>query len=150
MTSRAAVEGFVSQRVLAVVGASRSGKKFGNAVCRELKAKGYRVYALHPHAAAIEGEACYRDFASLPEKVGGVVVVVKPSEAEKVVREAAAAGVTRVWLQQGAGSAEAVRFCEEQGLSVVTGHCILMFTEPVGPFHGFHRWLWRVLGKLPR
>jgi hypothetical protein len=149
MTSRAIVEEFVSQRVLAVVGVSRSGKKFGNAVCRELRAKGYRVYALHTQAESIDGEPCYRDFSALPESVGGVVVVVKPDEAAKVVREAAAAGIKRIWLQQGAGSPEAVRFCEAQGMSVVTGECILMFTEPVGPFHGFHRWLWRVFGKLP-
>ena len=149
MGARADIDAFVSQRALAVVGASRSGKKFGNAVCRELKAKGYRVYALHPQAEAIEGERCYREFAALPEKVGGVVVVVKPAEAEKVVREAAAAGIARVWLQQGASSPEAIRLGEAQGMSVVAGECILMYTEPVKSIHAFHRWLWRIFGKLP-
>lgn len=150
MASRAAVDGFVSQRVLAVAGASRSGKKFGNTACRELKAKGYRVYAVHPQATTIDGEPCYPSFAALPEKPGGVLVTVKPGEAERVVREAAAAGITRVWLQQGTESAEAVKFCEAHGLSVVAGECILMFAEPVGSLHGVHRWVWRILGKLPR
>jgi hypothetical protein len=150
MASRAAVEAFVGQRVLAVAGVSRSGRKFGNAVCRELKAKGYRVYPVHPHATVIDGEPCYPSFAALPEKPGGVVVVVKPGEVPNVVSEAAAAGITRVWLQQGAESAEAVTFCEAQGLTVVAGECILMFAEPVGSLHGIHRWVWRILGKLPR
>ena len=42
MTSRAAVEGFLAQKTLAVVGVSRGGKKFGNAILKELKAKGIR------------------------------------------------------------------------------------------------------------
>jgi predicted CoA-binding protein len=41
MTSRAAVDDFVAQRTLAVVGVSRSGKKFGNTIYRELKTRGY-------------------------------------------------------------------------------------------------------------
>jgi len=40
---------------LALVGLSRSGKKFGNVACRELKAKGYRVYPIHPSADVIDG-----------------------------------------------------------------------------------------------
>jgi uncharacterized protein len=150
MASQSAVDDFLSQRVLGVVGVSRSGKKFGNAVCRELQAKGYRLLPVHPQADEIDGVPCYRSLAALPEPAGGVVVVVPPREAEQVVREAAAAGIKRIWLQQGAESPAAIRFCEEAGLSVVSGQCILMFAEPVGWFHGFHRWLWRVLGKLPR
>ena len=149
MATRAAVGDFVSQRALAVAGVSRGGKKFGNAVCRELKAKGYRVYPIHPHADAIDGDPCYRRFADLPEPVGGVIVVVPPSEAQQVVRDAAAAGITRVWLQQGAESPEAVRVCEQAGISVVSGHCILMFVEPVTSIHKLHGWVWRILGWHP-
>jgi hypothetical protein len=34
-------------------------------------------------------------------------------------------------------------------VEVVHGQCILMFTEPVGSFHKFHRWIWKVLRKIP-
>jgi hypothetical protein len=32
---------------------------------------------------------------------------------------------------------------------VVQKECILMFAEPVKSIHGIHRWIWKVLGKLP-
>jgi hypothetical protein len=75
---------------------------------------------------------------------------LKPAQAEQVVRRAAAAGIRRVWLQQGAESATAIRFCEENGISTVHGECILMFAEPAAWFHRAHRWVWKLLGKLPR
>jgi hypothetical protein len=52
---RADVEAFVSEPALAVVGVSRTGKKFGNIACRELRAKGFRVYPIHPSADRIDG-----------------------------------------------------------------------------------------------
>jgi predicted CoA-binding protein len=150
MTSKAAVADFVSQRKLAVVGVSRKKMKFGNLAFRELKRKGYKLFPVHPHAEQLEGERCSASLAALPEPVEGLLVIVPPAQAEQVVREAAAAGIRRVWLQQGAGSPAAIRFCEEDGISVVHGECILMFAEPAAWYHRAHRWVWGLLGKLPR
>jgi predicted CoA-binding protein len=150
MTTREAVDGFVSQKVLALAGASRSGKKFGNAVLKELRAKGYEVLVVHPDADTIDGVPCYRSLADLPKPAGGLIAVVPPPETRRLVTEAAAAGITRVWMQQGSESPEAVRFCEENGMVAVHGECILMFVEPAAFIHRFHRWIWSVLGKLPR
>ena len=150
MTSKAVVTDFVSQKKLAVVGVSRQGKKFGNMAFRALKAKGYKLLPVHPQAETIEGERCYPSLAALPEPVDGVLVVVPPAETEKVVREAAAAGIKRVWMQQGAESPAAIKFCEDNGLSAVHGECILMFAEPAAWFHRAHRWVWKLLGKLPK
>jgi predicted CoA-binding protein len=66
-----------------------------------------------------------------------------------VVREAAEVGIPRVWMQQGSESEEAIRLCEENGISVVSGECILMFAEPAEFYHRMHRWVWGVMGKLP-
>jgi uncharacterized protein len=144
-----AISDFLSQRELALVGISRGGRKFGNMVFKELKAKGYQVYPVHPQAPEIAGQPCWPSLRNLPAKVGGVVVVVPPTETEKIVSEMVSAGITRVWMQQGSQSAEAIRLCQENGISVVSGECILMFAEPAAFFHRAHRWIWRVLGKLP-
>jgi predicted CoA-binding protein len=149
MTSKATVEEFISQKSLAVVGVSRGGQKFGNSVYRELKTKGYKVYAIHPEAETLEGDRAYKDLASLPEKVGGVVIVVPPAQTEKVVREAAAAGITRVWMQQGAESKAAIQFCNENGISEVHGECIMMYGVGTG-LHGFHGKVWKFFGKAPK
>lgn len=143
------VRGFVAQKRLALAGASRSGKKFGNVILRELKARGYEVVPVHPEAAELEGLACARSLAALEGRVDGLVVVTPPSGAARLVGEAAAAGIRRVWLQQGAGSAEAEKAARETGVSLVHGHCLLMFLDGVHGIHRFHRGLWSLLGKLP-
>lgn len=150
MASMAAVQEFIASRRLAVVGASRGGQKFGNTVMRELAAKGYEMLPVHPSAEAIDGARCWRRLRDIPGAVGGVVVVVPPIEAARVVHEALEAGITRVWLQQGSESEEAIAECEDRGALVVAGHCILMFAEPVRSVHRVHRLIWRLLGKLPR
>lgn len=149
MSSKILVNDFVSQKKLAIVGVSRNGQKFGNMAFRELTAKGYTLYPIHPEAETLEGARAYKDFASLPEKVGGALVVVKPEQTEQVVREAAAAGITRLWLQQGAESEAALKFCKENGVAAVHGECIMMYAIGTG-IHGFHAWIWKLFGKAPK
>jgi hypothetical protein len=141
---------FVAEKTIAVVGASATGKGFGSFAYSELKKKGYRVMAIHPTASAVHGDRCWPSFAALPEPVERALVVVKPDAAEAVLRAAAAAGVRRIWLQQGAESPAALKAAEELGLDVVHGQCILMFADPVGPLHGIHRWIWKLIGKIPQ
>lgn len=148
--TREDIDEFLALPVLAVVGASRGGRKFGNAAYRELRSHGRRVFAVHPSAAAIEGDPAFRSLSQLPAPVDGVLIVVPPAETEKVVREAAEAGIRRVWMQQGAQSRAAIHFCAERGIQVVHGHCILMFLEPAHFLHRAHRWVWGVVGRLPR
>jgi predicted CoA-binding protein len=143
------VRDFVAQKRLALAGASRSGKKFGNVIFRELLARGYEVVPVHPEAVELEGVPCARDLAAVGGKVGGLVVVTPPDRAARLVGEAAAAGIRRVWLQQGAGSEEAERVAGEKGVALVHGHCLLMFLPGVRGIHRFHRGLWRLLGRLP-
>ena len=150
MTSKLAVQDFVAQRKLAIVGISRKRAKFGNMAFKELRKKGYKLFPVHPEAESIEGERCYPALNSLPEPVDGVLVIVPPAQTEQVVRDAAAAGIKRVWMQQGAESPAAIKFCEENGISAVHGECILMFAEPAAFYHRAHRWVWKLLGKLPK
>lgn len=148
MASRASIDAFLAQPALALVGISRSGRKFGNLAFRELVAKGYRVYPIHPAADTIEGARCYERITDVPEHLEAALVVVPPAEAVRAVRQAAAAGIHHVWLQQGAESPEVLEACRELGLDVVSGECVLMFAKPAS-FHKVHRWVWKVLGKLP-
>lgn len=148
MTRREAVEDFLAQKELALVGASRSGRKFGNTLCTELAAKGYVVHLVHPEAREIAGVPCVPTLADLPTRVGGLVLAVAPQKVVALAREAAEAGIRRIWVQQGSASPEAIRLCEEKRISLVHGECLLMFASPRG-IHALHRWLWGALGKLP-
>ncbi|OIO56851.1 MAG: hypothetical protein COX57_08475 [Alphaproteobacteria bacterium CG_4_10_14_0_2_um_filter_63_37] len=55
----------LAHKRLALVGVSRRGDKFGNTVLKELKAKGYELFVVHPHAESIEGRHCYPTLADV-------------------------------------------------------------------------------------
>jgi uncharacterized protein len=148
--SKAIVDDFVCQKKLAVVGVSGNPRKFGAAVYRELKERGYRVFAVNRNAESVQGDRCYPSLQALPESVDGVVVVVPPAETEKVVREAEAASIKRIWMQRGAESKEAIDFCREHDLNAIHGECILMFIQPVRSIHKFHRVINGLFSQLPR
>ena len=133
MVTRSLIDDFLSHRKLALVGVSRGGKKYGNAILKDLTTKGYQVYPVHPNAAAIDGHPCWPSLLQLAESVGGVVIVVPPPETEKVVRDVVKARIPRVWMQPGAESAAAIRCCEENRISVVHGECIMISAKPPGP-----------------
>ena len=72
----------------------------------------------------------------MPEPVRALLVVVPPAQALIIVREAAQAGIKRVWLQQGAESPIVTLACNELGLDVIAGECILMVAKPTGVQQG--------------
>ena len=143
-----AVKDFVAGKRLAVVGASRSGKKFGNIAYKELKQRGYQVYIVHPTASEIDGAPCYPSLGALKEQVDGVVVSVPPTQGMQVLQDASKAGLKDVWIQQQGDSPELLQLGESLGLNLIHGKCILMYAEPVRSFHSFHRFFVRLTGKL--
>ena len=149
MASMSEVEGFLSEKKFAVVGASRSGGKFGNSVLTDLADKGYTMYAIHPEADTVGGVKSYRSYADLPEPVNAALIAVAPGKSADAVRQAHEAGVKRVWIQQGAQSDEAIAFCDEHDMVAVTRECIFMFADPVESIHKFHRFLKRLFGRMP-
>jgi uncharacterized protein len=150
MTTKSNIDEFISHKTLGVVGVSRDTKKFGYAVFDELRKKGYKAYPINPNAAELYGEKCFPTITDLPKDAEGVVIVVPPAKAEGLVKEAHARGIDQVWLQQGAESKAALAFCEKNKMNVVSGECIMMYLEPVGSFHGFHRFFRKLFGGMPK
>jgi uncharacterized protein len=130
-----------------VVGVSRT-KGFANTAMRELRRRGYEAFPVNEVADRVEGEPCYHSVAQVPGPVDGVLCVVPPAEAVRVVDDCIRAGVLRLWLQQGSESEAAVARARAAGLSVVHGECILMYARPHG-IHRFHAFVERMRGRLP-
>lgn len=149
MTSKESVDNFLNCKNLAVVGVSRKSSKFGNVIYKELKKKGFNVYGVNPNMENIEGDKCYKNLHELEGKVNGIVNVVSKAQTSDIVREAKEIGITNFWMQQGSESDEAINFCKENGINEIHKECILMFADPVNSIHGVHKWLWKILGKLP-
>jgi len=149
MTKQSTVTNFLKNKSIAVVGVSRNNKKFGYIAYKNIKDKGYKVIPVNPNVNVVDSDKCYPNLSSIKENIEGVLLVVPPQQSEQVVKEAHNLGIKSIWFQQGSSSEEAIKFCEQNGISVVSGECIMMFTEPVESFHKFHRWIWKLLGKLP-
>lgn len=143
-----AIREFVYCQAIAVVGVSRTGKKFGNLAYRELRKNGYDVMAVHPALETIEGDPCYASLRDLPRAPEGVLISLPPEKVEPVLREAAELGIRHVWLQRGAESPEMVRLAETLGLSMAHSACMLMYMQPVRSFHAFHRTLAGLFGRI--
>lgn len=142
------IQEFINGKRIALVGASQSGKKFGNTAMTELAERGYQVFPVHPTAAEIGGVKCSPNLTALKGQVDGVLIIVAPPQVEAVLREVAAAGIKNVWLQQGAESPGALALAQELGLKMVSKKCVLMYAPPVKSIHKWHRAFAGLFGQL--
>ncbi len=141
------IQNFIDKKKVAIVGASRNGKKFGNSAAKELQERGYEILYIHPEANEIDGHSTSPNLEAVKDRAESVWVNVPAEQAEAVLRDAAAAGLLNVWLQQGADSPDLVKLGDELGLELVSGKCILMYAEPVGSFHKIHQVVWKLIGQ---
>lgn len=150
MVTKKAVEDFLAQKRWAFVGVSENKKKFGGFAYKELKKKGLDLIPVNHKLDKLDGETVYPSLSALPSSVDAVIVSVSPTRAAKVIREAIEQGINHIWLQQGAESPEAIKYCKDKGVNVIHGECIMMFAQPVGFPHSFHRLIWKLVGKIPK
>lgn len=150
MTSKKNIDEFLIKKNIAVIGVSRKNQKFGNVIYRELKKKGFNPFGVNPAMDEIDGDKCFNNLSELKDKVETVICVVPKEQTEVVVKEANEIGIKQIWMQQGSESDNAIAYCKEHGITVIPKECILMFVDPVNSIHGFHKWIWKVLGKLPK
>jgi hypothetical protein len=149
------IENFLAQKRIAVAGVSRNPNgAVANLIYRKLREAGYEVFPINPKAERVEGDRCYADLKSIPQPVDGVVIATTPAVAERIVRECAAVGVSRVWMHRSFGtgsvSETAVKFCNENNITVIAGGCPMMFCEPVDFGHKCMRWILKWSGGLPK
>jgi len=142
------IQEFVEAKNIAVLGASPRGRKFGNAVYKTLKSKGYNVFPVHPESDTIEGDKAYKGIQSLPDNVDSAVVCIKPDKAMAALKDIKNTGIRRVWFQQGADFSEVQKEISGTGIESVRDRCILMYAAPVTGIHAFHRFIWKLFGKL--
>jgi predicted CoA-binding protein len=108
---------------IAVVGASRDPDKPAHDVPAQLKAAGFRIVPVNPHASELFGERVYPTLREIPFPIE-IVLVFRPSaDTPPVARDAVAIGAKALWLQQGIHSAEARRIAEAGGLAYVEDTC---------------------------
>lgn len=151
------VQDFLEQKKIAVVGVSDKRDTGCNLAYRKFKAAGYTVSAVNPRITSFEGDPCYPELKSIPEKPDGVFILTNPKISEQIVQQCADLGIQRVWMHCLMGtkpglaasmtsvSPEAVRICRENGITVIPGACPNQFLKPdIG--HAMMRVLFRTIG----
>ena len=153
------VQDFLTQKKIAVVGVSDKRETGCNLTYKKFKESGYQVYAVNPRINTYNGDPCYPDLKSLPEKPDAAFILASPKVTEQIVRECVELGIKHVWMHCMMGirpglaagmssvSPEAVRKCRENGIAVIPGSCPNQFLKPDFA-HGMMRGLWRLFGFL--
>ena len=153
------VHDFLAQKKIAVVGVSDKRDTGCNLSYKKFKENGYQVYAVNPRISKYEGDACYPDLKSIPEKVDAVFILANPSVTEKIVVQCVELGVKHVWMHCMMGtkpglaagmtsvSQNAVETCKANGIAVIPGSCPNQFLQPDFG-HGMMRGLWNILGFM--
>jgi predicted CoA-binding protein len=121
-------------KTVAIIGASTDRRKYGNKAVRAFARQGYRVVAIHPRAAAIEGAPAYRSILDVPIPVDMASFYVPPAVGLRVIEEVAQKGVPEVWLNPGAESPELVARARALGLEPVLACSIVGIGDSPGRY----------------
>ena len=153
------VKDFLAQKKIAVVGVSDKRENGCNMSYKKFKQAGYQVYAVNPRITTFDGDPCYPDLKSLPEKPDGVFILASPKVTEQIVQQCVDLGVQRVWMHCMMGtkpglvtsmssvSDAAVKMCKENGITVIPGSCPNQFLKAdIG--HAMMRGMWRLFGFM--
>jgi len=140
-------EDFWSHSSYAVIGDTRTSRKFPKLTYEGLKALGKKVYAVDPGGAALEGDTAYADLTALPEPVEAAVLEVPREETAAWVGRIADADIRDVWIHQQTDTPEALRLAKERGLRTEHGTCAVMYVRQGFSGHAFHRWIMKLTKK---
>ena len=118
-------ESMLENKIWAVIGANNDPDKFGNIIYRRLKSEGYIVYPVNPMYDNVEGDKCYPNLASLPQKPEVLDMVVSPKRGGAFIEEAAQLGIKNIWLQPGTYDQELLGLIKKKQL-VALQACVLV------------------------
>jgi uncharacterized protein len=112
-------------RNVAVVGLSDSPYRTSHAIASALQRAGYRIFPVNPNLTGpVLGEEPYATVEETPEPIDIVDVFRRSEKVAPVAEDAVAAGAKVLWMQSGVINAEAAKYAEEHGLTVVMDRCI--------------------------
>ena len=115
----------MSEFSVAVLGASRDRRKYGNKAVRAYVESGYTVYPVNPKEEAIEGLKAYPNLDAIPEPVDFVSLYVPPAVGVQLLPAIAAKKPREVWLNPGSESDELIENAVDLHLRTIVGCSIV-------------------------
>lgn len=116
-------------KTVAVIGASRDRRKFGNKALRALLARGYTAIPVNPRESEIEGLRAYQSVLDIPGGVDMATVYVHGDAGVLVMAEIARKGIREVWLNPGADEPRVVEAARNHGIEPVVACSIMGIGE---------------------
>jgi hypothetical protein len=116
---------------IAVVGANNNPSKYGNRIYRDLKSKGFTVFAVNPYRDEVDGDPCWRSVTDLPQQPTIIDFVIPPARTLETLRECLALGYTHVWIQPGADDQAVLEYLAANDFTYLAGACIMVETVAV-------------------
>jgi len=120
------VKDFLKQKRFAVVGSFRNKEKFAYRILVDLKKKGYEVFPVNPRLGEVEDRVCYKNISDIPHSVDVANIVTPPLVTESILKECLRRGIKRAWLQPGAESQDAIKFCHDNDIKVIHSMCVML------------------------
>ena len=152
-TSLEAIEDFLAQKRIAIVGVSRDPASLSVSLFKEFSGRGYDVVPINPNLAEVQGQKCFARLQDVQPAVDAALLMTSPDVTNNVVCDCAESGVRRVWMysdgRRGALSEQALEFCQAKGIRVIPGQCPFMFLPNAGGIHRFHGFIRKITGRFP-
>ena len=111
---------------IAVIGATDRPGKYGGIIYRDMKAKGFPVFAVNPYRDTVDGDPCWASVRDLPETPTIAVFVVPARRGLQVLEECAEAGIENIWVQPGAFSPEFRDALESSDFNWISEACVMV------------------------
>ncbi len=111
---------------IAVIGATDRPGKYGGIIYRDLKRKGFVVYAVNPYRDTVDGDQCWKSVKDLPVVPTIVDMVVPARRGLDVLDDCEDAGALNIWVQPGAESPELLARLESGPFTWLADACIMV------------------------
>lgn len=111
---------------IAVVGATDNIHKFGAVIYRDLKRKGYAVFAVNPGRNTVDGDPAWASVAELPSPPTIINFVTPPEVTLEVLKDCKRQNLMNVWVQPGAEDPMVMDYLQTNGFNYLAAACIMV------------------------
>ena len=122
LAAQNAGKAFLEEHNWAVIGDVLNSAKPAHTVCTSLTGAGKTVHKINPRDKTGE---CFAGLENVGLAIDVVDLCINHIEGLKQMQQAAAIGISKVWIQPGAESPEILAFCQEKGIEVFQG-CVMI------------------------
>jgi predicted CoA-binding protein len=102
---------------IAIIGASRNRRKYGNKAVRAYQHMRWDIYPVHPTESAIEGLVAYKSIADVPRPIDRIALYLPLDVTLGMIADIAAARPSEVFFNPGSHSPDLITKARDLGIN---------------------------------